>query len=169
MNRWLKTWLIACLSIVFSVDNLSAQESWENIIEQLVDNNDEISSSNWQNLMEDLAELKEHPININTATKEQLERFPFLSDRLVENILYYIYKHGPMLTEKELMMVKDMDIRIARLLKLFITFQQPDKEPSKPALKNIFKYGKHELSTRVDIPFYTRSWLLRPRRRYKGS
>ena len=157
MNRWLKTWLIACLSIVFSVDNLSAQESWENIIEQLVDNNDEISSSNWQNLMEDLAELKEHPININTATKEQLERFPFLSDRLVENILYYIYKHGPMLTEKELMMVKDMDIRIARLLKLFITFQQPDKEPSKPDLKNIFKYGKHELSTRVDIPFYTRA------------
>ena len=157
MNRWLKTWLIACLSIVFSVDNLSAQESWENIIEQLVDNNDEISSSNWQNLMEDLAELKEHPIHINTATKEQLERFPFLSDRLVENILYYIYKHGPMLTEKELMMVKDMDIRIARLLKLFITFQQPDKEPSKPALKNIFKYGKHELSTRVDIPFYTRA------------
>ena len=157
MNRWLKTWLIACLSIVFSVDNLSAQESWENIIEQLVDNNDEISSSNWQNLMEDLAELKEHPIHINTATKEQLERFPFLSDLLVENILYYIYRHGPMLTEKELMMVKDMDIRIAKLLKLFITFQQPDKEPSKPALKNIFKYGKHELSTRVDIPFYTRA------------
>ena len=157
MNRWWKTWLIACLSIVFPVDNLSAQESWENIIEQLVDNNDEISSSNWQNLMEDLAELKEHPININTATKEQLERFPFLSDRLVENILYYIYKHGPMLTEKELMMVQDMDIRTARVLKLFITFQQPDKEPSKPTLKNIFKYGKHELSTRVDIPFYTRA------------
>ena len=125
MNRWWKTWLIACLSIVFPVDNLSAQESWENIIEQLVDNNDEISSSNWQNLMEDLAELKEHPININTATKKQLERFTFLSDQLIENILYYIYKYGPMLTDKELMMVKDMDIRTARVLKLFITFQQP--------------------------------------------
>ena len=157
MNRWWKTWLIACLSIVFPVNNLSAQESWENIIEQLVDNNDEISSSNWQNLMEDLAELKEHPININTATKEQLERFPFLSDQLVENILYYIYRHGPMLTDKELMMVQDMDIRTARVLKLFITFQQPDKEPRKPTLKNVLKYGKHELSTRVDIPFYTRA------------
>ena len=157
MNRWWKTWLIACLSIVFPVNNLSAQESWENIIEQLVDNNDEISSSNWQNLMEDLAELKEHPININTATKEQLERFPFLSDQLVENILYYIYRHGPMLTDKELMMVQDMDIRTARVLKLFITFQQPDKEPRKPTLKHVLKYGKHELSTRVDIPFYTRA------------
>lgn len=36
---------------------------------------------------EELSELRENPININTATKEQLERFPFLSDQLVENIL----------------------------------------------------------------------------------
>ena len=157
MNRWWKTWLIACFSMCFSVNNLSAQEAWEQIIEQLVDNNEEISTSHWQNLMEDLAELKEHPININTATKEQLERFPFLSDQLIENILYYLYKYGPMLTDKELMMVKDMDIRIARLLKLFITVQQPEKEQRIPTFKNIMKYGKQELSTRLDIPFYTRA------------
>ena len=74
MNRWWKIWLITCFSISFSVNNLSAQEVWEQLIEQLVDNNEEISTSQWQNLMEDLAELKEHPININTATKKQLER-----------------------------------------------------------------------------------------------
>ena len=137
----------------FPVDNLSAQESWENLIEQLMNNDDEVSSTHWQSLMEDLSELKEHPININTATKQQLERFPFLTDQMVENILYYIYKHGAMLTDKELMMVKDMDIRTARVLKMFITFQQPEKEPRTPTLKNILRYGKQELSTRVDIPF----------------
>ena len=126
MNRLLKTWLIVCFSMCFPVDSLTAQETWEHIIEQLIENNEEIPSSNWQNLMEDLAELKEHTININTATKLQLEKFPFLSDRLIENILYYIYKNGPMLTDKELMMVQDMDIHTARILKLFITFQQPD-------------------------------------------
>ena len=157
MNRWWKIWLITCFSISFSVNNLSAQEVWEQLIEQLVDNNEEISTSQWQNLMEDLAELKEHPININTATKKQLERFTFLSDQLIENILYYIYKYGPMLTDKELMMVKDMDIRTARVLKLFITFQQPEKEQRIPTFKNIMKYGKQELSTRLDIPFYTRA------------
>ena len=157
MNRLWKTWLIVCFSMAFQVNNLFAQEIWENVIEQLAENNDEISSMNWESLMEDLAELKEHPININTATKEQLERFPFLSERMVENILYYIYKHGPMLTGKELMMVKDMDIQTARCLKLFITFQQPDKEKCKPTFKNILKYGKQELSTRLDIPFYTRA------------
>lgn len=156
MNRLLKTWLIACLSMCFLVDNLSAQESWESIVQQLMENNDELSASNWQNLLEELAELKEHPININTATQEQLERLPFLSDRMIENILYYIYRHGPMLTDKELMMVQDMDIQTSRLLKLFITLQQPEIEEYKPTLKNILKYGKQELSTRVDIPFYTR-------------
>ena len=157
MNRWWITWLIACLSMFLSVNKLSAQESWESIIEQLMNNNDEIASSNWQSLMEDLAEMKEHPVNINTASKEQLEKFPFLSDGMVESILDYIRRYGPMLTDKELLMVKDMDIQTARLLKLFITFQQPEKEEYTPTLKNILKYGKQELSTRVDIPFYTRA------------
>jgi len=157
MNRRWITWLIVCLSIGLPVDKLSAQEAWENVIEQLMNNNDELSSSNWQSLMEDLAEMKEHPVNINTATKEQLERFPFLSEQMVENILYYLYKHGPMLTDRELMMVQDMDIQTARVLKLFITFQQPEKEERKPTIKNILKYGKQELSTRLDIPFYTRA------------
>jgi len=139
----------------FSVDNLSAQEIWESMVEQLVLRNDE-NSRQLENLMEELTDLKEHPIPINTATKEQLDRFPFLSDQLVENILYYIYQYGPMLSEKELMMVEGMDVQTARCLKLFITFQQTEKEEHKFILKNVFKYGEHELSTRVDIPFYTR-------------
>ena len=91
MNKRLKVMLITCLSICFSVNNLSAQEIWENMVEQLMIN-DENGSSQWENLMEELSDLREHPIPINTATKEQLERFPFLSSRLVENILYYLYK-----------------------------------------------------------------------------
>ena len=42
MNRWWKIWLITCFSISFSVNNLSAQEVWEQLIEQLVDNNEDI-------------------------------------------------------------------------------------------------------------------------------
>ena len=156
MNKRWKTMLIICFSVFFSVNNLSAQSVWEEVIEQWV-NNQESNSYQLENLIEDLEELKEHPISINTATKEQLERFPFLSDLLIENIFYYIYKHGPMLSDKELMLVKDMDQQTARCLKLFITFQQPEKEEYKPTLKNILKYGKQELSTRVDIPVYTKT------------
>ena len=155
MNKRWKTMLIICFSVFFSVNNVSAQSILEEVIEQWV-NNHESDSYQLENLIESLDELRENPISINTITKEQLERFPFLSDQLIENILYYMYKHGPMLSDKELMMVEDMDQQTARCLKLFITFQQPEKEEYKPTLKNILKYGKQELSTRVDIPLYTR-------------
>ena len=125
-KRW-KTMLIICFSVFLSVNNLSAQSILEEVIEQWV-NTHESGSYQLENMMEELDELKENPIPINMATKEQLERFPFLSEQLIENILYYIYKHGPMLSDKELMMVEDMDQQTARCLKLFITFQQPEKE-----------------------------------------
>ena len=155
MNRWLKILLIACISVSFSVNNLYAQESWVEIVEQLVSNADDNTSA-LESLMEDLAEWKEHPISINGITKEELERFPFLSDQLIENILYYLHKNGPMLSENELMMVEGMDKQTARCLKLFITFQEPEKEEDKFSWKNVFKYGKQELSTRVDIPLYVK-------------
>ena len=148
--------LIACFSVVFPVNNLYAQEVWEEIAEQWADDEEE-NTLQWENLLEDLNDLKEHPINLNTATKEQLERFPFLSAHLIENILYYLYKYGAMLSDKELMMVEGMDRKTARCLLPFITFQQPEIETDKLNLKQVLKYGKHELSTRVDIPFYRKS------------
>ena len=108
MNRLLKSMLITCITIGFSVNNLSAQEAWEELAEQLIDEEGgEVFQ--WENNFEELSELRENPININTATKEQLERFPFLSDKLIENILYYLYKYGPMLSENELWMIEDIN------------------------------------------------------------
>lgn len=148
--------LIICITILLSVHNLCAQEVWEELVEQLMDE-DENSSFQWDTHFEELSELRENPININTATKEQLERFPFLSDQLVENILYYLYKYGPMLTRNELWMIEDIDRQTIHYLLPFIYFETPEKEQYKPNIKRILKYGKQELSTRVDIPFYTKA------------
>ena len=156
MNRLLKSMLITCITIGFSVNNLSAQEAWEELAEQLIDEEGgEVFQ--WENNFEELSELRENPININTATKEQLERFPFLSDKLIENILYYLYKYGPMLSENELWMIEDINRQTIRCLQPFICFKHTEKEEYKPTLKQVLKYGKQELSTRVDIPFYTKS------------
>lgn len=177
MNRLLKAILIACFSAILSVNNVSAQEVLEEVAEQLI-NNDEENSYQWESLFEELSDWKEHPLNINSATKEQLERFPFLSDQLIENILYYLYKYGPMFSEKELMMVEDMNRQIVHLLKPFITFGQPEKEEYRPTFKQILKHGKQELSTRVDIPLYTKSgyqsytskeWEESPNKHYLGN
>ena len=156
MNRLLKSMLITCITIGFSVNNLSAQEAWEELAEQLIDEEGgEVFQ--WENNFEELSELRENPININTATKEQLERFPFLSDKLIENILYYLYKYGPLLSENELWMIEDINRQTIRCLQPFICFKHTEKEEYKPTLKQVLKYGKQELSTRVDMPFYTKS------------
>ena len=156
MNKWLKVILITCLSVVLPVNNLSAQHVLDEIAEQLI-TNDEDNAYQWENLFEELSDLKENPLNINSATKEQLERFPFLNSQLIENILYYLYKYGAMVSINELMVVEDMDLATFRLLKPFITCQPLEEKPHTPTLKSILKYGKQELSARMDIPLYTRA------------
>lgn len=156
MNKWLKVILITCLSVVLPVNNLSAQHVLEEIAEQLI-TNDEDNAYQWENLFEELSDLKENPLNINSATKEQLERFPFLNSQLIENILYYLYKYGAMVSINELMVVEDMDLATFRLLKQFITCQPLEEKTHTPTLKSILKYGKQELSARMDIPLYTRA------------
>lgn len=155
MNRLLKVMLIVCITNYFPVNNLHAQTLWEDVATQLSGETEE-GTVHWETTWEELTELHENPINLNAATKEQLERIPFLSDRLIENILYYLYKYGPMLTEKELMMVEDMDRQTMRSLLPFICFQIPDKEDNKLDLRRVLEYGKQELSIRVDMPLYTK-------------
>jgi hypothetical protein len=70
---------IGCISMFLFVNNLSAQTTWEEWIQQLVENEDQ-DSYTLETLIEDLTELKEHPISIHTATREQLKRIPFLSN-----------------------------------------------------------------------------------------
>ncbi len=156
MNIWLRLILIDSAIIFFSVNGLHAQEVWEELAEQLV-NEDENSVFDLENNFEELSEWLENPLNINTATKEQLERFPFLTEQMVENILYYLYKYGPMITPNELWMVENIDRETIRYLLPFICFQIPEKEKNELTLNKILKYGKQGLSIRMDIPFYTKA------------
>jgi hypothetical protein len=40
----------------------------------------------------------QEPVNLNVATREQLEQFSFLSDIQIEHLLAFIYIHGQMKT-----------------------------------------------------------------------
>ena len=80
-------WLLA--SFVFI--NLLAQSDWMEWGEEI---NDDRAITYWEEQYEALSDLAAHPLNINTITKKQLEQFPFLSEKLIENILYYLYKYN---------------------------------------------------------------------------
>ena len=72
---------------------------WEENLEQLSADEEE---RNWEDELEVLSARLQEPVNINTATKRQLEEFPFLTDIQIENILAYVYINGQMQTLYEL-------------------------------------------------------------------
>ena len=171
----LKSLLIFCVSIAYFITTAGAQvvlRGWE----PDVTSDDDLIS--WQEKYEDLTYLAEHPFNINTITKEQLEQLPFLSDAMIENILYYVYKYGPLLTKNELLGVEGMDRQTRYFLQEFIYIGPSINKQDKLLINNILRYNKQELFTRVDIPLYQKSGYAAhdaetiekyPNRKYYGS
>lgn len=126
---------------------------WEDNLEELAELTDPAA---WEDELEDLASLREDPVNLNTATREQLERFPFLTSQQVENIQAYVYIHGPMQSIYELQLVEGMNKFTIDLLQPFVCVKPVDDRKGFPSWKNIWHYGKHEVLTRFDLPFYRR-------------
>lgn len=134
----------------------------EEVFEDLSVNNDinnSVNSLNWENELEELSNRLQEPVNLNSATREQLEQFPFLSDIQIEHLLAYIYIHGQMETIYELQLVEELDRQTIQYLLPFVCIKAINNEPAfrwKTMLKDAGRYGKNEVLTRLDIPFYKR-------------
>ena len=116
---------------------------------------EDVESAGWESAHEALCELEEHPMDINTITREDLERLPFLDAMDVENICYYVYKYAPLKSLGELAMIEGMDYAKRQLLTFFLYIGETP-EPGYPKLRNILKYGRQDLIATVKIPFYKR-------------
>ena len=145
------------LCFLFFVSSLYAQNNstllLNDNLEQLAIEGEE---RDWQSQLEELQYLSEHPINLNVATRGQLEQLPFLSDIQIENILAYVYIHGEMQTIYELQLVEEMDRRTIELLLPYVCVAPVEETERFPTFKQLLEYGKNEVLTRLDIPFYRR-------------
>ena len=170
----LKKYVLACL-LACCIVNISAQSDWVEWEENTLEVED---LTYWQEKYEELSELAEHPFNINTITKEQLEQLPFLSDKLIENILYYLYKYGPMVSKNELLGIEGMDWQTRHFLKDFIYIGPADNKKDKFSINRMLKYNKQELITRLDIPLNVKAGYAeyspeilkeKPNKKYQGN
>ena len=134
------------------------QRPWEQYLNEVMTVED-AGSTAWEQTYELLCELEQHPLNINRATREQLEELPFLSAQQVESIMAYLWRYGRMESLGELMMISELDYTQRRLLTYFIYIDEQETENDRqqvPHLRNIAKYGHHELITTGRVPFYER-------------
>ena len=158
--------LISIINSLFIIPPCSAQNPSENLMEEVLEDlsvnndiNNSVNSLNWENELEELSNRLQEPVNLNSATREQLEQFPFLSDIQIEHLLAYIYIHGQMETIYELQLVEELDRQTIQYLLPFVCIKAINNEPAfrwKTMLKSAAKYGKNEVLTRMDIPFYKR-------------
>lgn len=136
-------------------DSLSASPPWQQLLSDLSASED-FEHVAWQDYEEDLEEMAQHPVNLNTATREELERMPFLTASQVEDILFYIYRYGQLKSMSELTLISSIGWYQRQLMSCFFFVADDGSKPAFPSLKNIVQYGKHEVMGMLKVPFYER-------------
>ena len=122
------------------------QHSWERYLNQVMTAED-MEAEEWQLNYDLLCELEQHPININKATREELEQLPFLSAQQVEVLVEYLYRYGEMKSLAELQMIPEIGPQVRKLLECFIYVGDGPKYA--PRIK-------HEVIANGRVPFYER-------------
>ncbi len=155
--RLLLLWMVGSGLSIISSELYAQNESnlllFEEELELLTP---EEETYNWEEELEELTQRLQEPLNLNSATREELLQFPFLSEKQIENILAYIQLHGAMQTLYELALVEELDKQSINRLRPFVTVFPMKEKSGFPTWKQLVKYGRHEALARVDLPFYTR-------------
>ena len=113
----------------------------EDFIEQSED--EEFSDDTY---LEDLDLTIVNKLNLNFATREELQELGLLSDIQIRNIIYYRERFGELKSAYELLGIEELTIvEIQRLLP-YLKFKET-KDPPKP-LKEMFQQGKHQIFLR---------------------
>ena len=58
-------------------------------------NEDELNEQDINIIEDAIQELKDYPIDINNATKKDIERLFFLDNNQIESIMYYLFLYAP--------------------------------------------------------------------------
>lgn len=151
-KRMLKILLICLFTALYPVDKVLGQKpETTDMIDGYIDMILDIDDENIQSaeiMKEDLYDLLSSPIDINHASREELERLPFLNQQQVENILYYVYVSGGMKSADELRLVEGLDLSAIRLLRPFIRVESDGKDEDDLSIAEMFRYGRSRLTAK---------------------
>ncbi|MBR6276696.1 MAG: helix-hairpin-helix domain-containing protein [Prevotella sp.] len=148
--------LLIVLSLLMAAMTYGQSERpWEQALADVMTAED-LESATWEDTYNMLCELEEQPIDLNKATREELEALPFLTDRQVEDIMEYRYRYGAMKSMNELRMIRSLDSRLIDVLRYFTFIDNETATAGKRPLKERLQYGHHELMAYGRIPFYER-------------
>lgn len=127
--------------------------SWDDFVQAQAMDGHDMGQEEWQQYMEQLTWLHSHPMDINTATPEEMALLPFLTPAQVEALQAYVHLDGPMKSLGELALIPALDYQTRQVLPLFFHVAPGQKSPVGRSLLRGMKYAA---DTRMDIPLYYR-------------
>lgn len=117
----------------------------ETIAEQAGEGDESID---YNTLVDDLLLFSERPLNLNTASYEDLQRLVILDDIAITNLLRHREEHGKLLTILELQGIKGFTLNTIRSIMPFVAVNE--SESTKFSLRDMWKGGKHEVAIRYE-------------------
>jgi hypothetical protein len=143
------------------------------IAENLADKaEDEDEVMGLEQLMEHFTYLAENPLNINTATSEELAQLIVLTDFQIFSLNEYIKEFGILMSTHELLLIPGFDEEIVARISPFVTAIVVEKQSFKPSFKDMLTKGNSTLLMRSVKTLETRKGYVQDdsgSQRYEGS
>lgn len=139
---------LSIAALVFCSYGLIAQEVPSDIKQQL-ENLAEVTDAETEDdsFLQQIAYLKKDPLNLNTATSEDLQVFPFLTDLQINSLIRYRMALGKLVSIYELQAVPSWDVATIQKLLPYVTTEAP--VALKTAVVSWFNGGESYLMMRA--------------------
>lgn len=137
--------------------NSSSQvvNSWEDELDRIGQYED-IDNGSLELMYDNLSDIANNKIDINSCSREQLEQLPFLDDQQIMDIMEYRDRVRRMETAMEFYLIPSLDRETIQILRQFVTFSPEASGDTIPSMRKVLKFGKHTLLADLNIPFYKR-------------
>ncbi len=147
-SRWYAVFVFLVLARITCLHGQEYYSPRAVMIEDLIDHiaRNTTEDLDYQTLFDNLFQTLENPLNINTASREDLEKLQLLTDFQIASLHRYIKENGPMLTIYELPQVYGFSVGLAQLIEPLFTF---DSAPQALLGEGLQPRSSHQLLARV--------------------
>lgn len=142
----------------------------ESLLESIESRNGELAD--YETLLHDLENLQRNPLNLNHASKEDLQKLPFLTDFQISGLMDYRQEHGNLLSIYELGVIHGYTDEIIRMMLPFVTIENNKNQDF--SLGRAIRQGGNEITLRTQHVFekaagYTNNDTVSGRSGYPGN
>src|SRR6056297_446074 len=122
------------------------KQTIEDLIEEIATSTDE--ELDYTTLYDNLTFYLYNPLNINTATQEELEKLHLLNDFQIKSLQDYISRNGEMVSLYELQLVHGFSLDQIEMILPFVSVSEEITQ-RKTSIKNILKDGNNQIFIRA--------------------